>query len=286
VFSSETLLVVPAFNEGQRLAAFLPDLCNKISTSGQNISLLVIDDGSLTTESTAMRACVESLRATHPFLHPLLTLPKNLGKGGAIYAGWDTSTSAEWLGFIDADGAVPAAEAIRFAGMAHESTDTDGLFANRIHMLGRPIERTFTRHLAGRIYATLSANLTGIPVYDSQCGLKFVRRSCYQRIRPDLTETRFGFDMELIALLHSAATPEHIEASSVTSMASARTPAGASSSSRSTRRAAPYTVNPSSARRTAAVVPMPDEAPVMSADLVIEVAMGHSCRKVNADSAL
>ena len=201
---AETLLVVPAFNEGQRLAAFLPDLCNKISTSSQNISLLVIDDGSLTTESTAMRACVESLRATHPFLHPLLTLPKNLGKGGAIYAGWNTSTSAEWLGFIDADGAVPAAEAIHFARMAHESTDTDGLFANRIHMLGRPIERTFTRHLAGRIYATLSANLTGIPVYDSQCGLKFVRRSCYERVRPDLTETRFGFDMELIALLQRA----------------------------------------------------------------------------------
>lgn len=202
--AAEILLVIPAFNEGRRLAAFLPRLCETISAAGPGISVLVVDDGSLPSESAAMRAAVESLRPSHPFLLPTLALTQNLGKGGAVYAGWDTSSRAEWLGFIDADGAVPAAEAVRFAEMARGSTDTDGLFANRVHTLGRPVERTFTRHLAGRIYATLSANLTGIPVYDSQCGLKFVRRSCYLRIRPSLSEKRFGFDMELIALLHRA----------------------------------------------------------------------------------
>lgn len=199
--ANAVFLVVPAFNEGGRLAAFLPELCSAVRTSGEPVSLLVVDDGSAPAESSAMRAVVERLRAQHPFLLPAMVLEKNRGKGGAVYAGWDSAGDAEWLGFVDADGAVTAADAIRFASAARAAENLDGLFANRIHALGRPVERTFLRHLAGRIYATLSSLLTGIPVYDSQCGLKFVRGACYRRVRAGLGTMRFGFDMELTALL-------------------------------------------------------------------------------------
>lgn len=202
--TNSVLLVVPAFNEGARLAAFLPGLCSAAQASGEPVSILVVDDGSSPGESSGMRAVVERLRADHAFLRPLMALEKNRGKGGAVYAGWDSEGDAEWLGFVDADGAVAAADAIRFAAAARAEGTLDGLFANRIHALGRPVERTFTRHLAGRIYATLSSVLTGIPVYDSQCGLKFVRSGCYRRIRAGLGTMRFGFDMELIAMLHRA----------------------------------------------------------------------------------
>ena len=199
-----TLLAIPAFNEGTRLASFLPDLCEKIQSSAEPVSLLVVDDGSSPAESAAMRTTIECLRPLHSFLQPMLVLEKNSGKGAAIYAAWDTATDHEWLAFVDADGAVTATDVVHFIHTARTSHDLDGLLANRILMLGRPVERRFRRHLAGRIYATLSSNLTGIPVYDSQCGLKLVRRHCYARIRPNLETLRFGFDMELIALLHRA----------------------------------------------------------------------------------
>lgn len=200
--TNSVLLVVPAFNEGARLAAFLPGLCSAVRASGEPVSLLVVDDGSAPGESSEMRQVVDRHRADHAFLRPLMALEKNRGKGGAIYAGWDSAGDAGWLGFVDADGAVTADDAVRFAAAARAEENLDGLFANRIHALGRPVERTFMRHLAGRIYATLSSILTGIPVYDSQCGLKFVRSGCYRRVRGGLGTMRFGFDMELIAMLH------------------------------------------------------------------------------------
>ena len=45
-----------------------------------------------------------------------------------------------------------------------------------------------------------------IPVYDSQCGFKLIRRKCYEAIRSELREKRFAFDVELlVALRHIGA---------------------------------------------------------------------------------
>ncbi len=62
-------------------------------------------------------------------------------------------------------------------------------------------------------------------------------------------------------------TPARIESSSVTSMVSSRTPSSASSFIRSSRRAAPYTVYPTSRSLSAVASPIPDEAPVTRAVL-------------------
>ena len=63
------------------------------------------------------------------------------------------------------------------------------------------------RHICGRLFATLVACSTGIPVYDSQCGFKLVRRKCYEAVRSRLREKKFAFDVELlVALSQSGAT--------------------------------------------------------------------------------
>ena len=43
--------------------------------------------------------------------------------------------------------------------------------------------------------------MTGIPVYDSQCGFKLIRRRCYEAVRSRLREKRFAFDVELLVAL-------------------------------------------------------------------------------------
>ena len=51
------------------------------------VQILVVDDGSEPAETHATRAIIESLRPNYPLLQPLLELPNNIGKGGAVYAG-------------------------------------------------------------------------------------------------------------------------------------------------------------------------------------------------------
>lgn len=205
------LLVIPSYRDAERLAAELPRLVAQLEASRLPVDILVVDDGSGPTESAATRHVAEKSRKETPpgstvAVLAALCLPENLGKGGAVYAGWSQAIPEhEWLGFVDADGATPATEVARILGMALAAESPwDGILAARIQMLGRQVDRQETRHFIGRFYATLANFFTGLPVHDSQCGCKFFRQSFYRQIAPRLEEKRFGFDLELLWELHQA----------------------------------------------------------------------------------
>lgn len=194
-------LVVPCYRESARLPVFLPELCAALDRV-EGARVLVVDDGSGPEEAAAARALVEGLRPRHACLRPLLELPENVGKGGAVYAGWAAHEGETWLGFVDADGSCSAAEVARLAGLAAaESAPLPALFASRVKLLGRRVERLFKRHLLGRVFATLVSELLAIPVYDSQCGLKLVPRAAYEAVAARLRVRGFAFDVELLAAL-------------------------------------------------------------------------------------
>lgn len=164
----------------------------------------MVDDGSDAAEQDRMAAVLEPFLAESPLFLPLLRLQKNQGKGGAVYAGWDNAGPAEWLAFVDADGSCPATEVRRLIELAlHQpgSKAPAAIFASRVKMLGRQVDRHFKRHLIGRVFATLVSELLHIPVYDSQCGLKLIPKAAYENVRSRLTLTGFAFDVDLLVKL-------------------------------------------------------------------------------------
>jgi glycosyltransferase involved in cell wall biosynthesis len=196
--SDSVLLVIPCSHESARIGAFLAELCREMSALSR-VAILVVEDGSDAEELSRISSIIEQLRIQYDCLLPLKSLPQNLGKGGAVYAGWSEPGEAEWLAFVDADGACSAAEVARLLKMPQRDS---ALFASRIKMLGRRVDRLFKRHLLGRVYATLVSELLNVPVYDSQCGLKMVSRAAYEKISSRLQVKGFAFDVELmIALL-------------------------------------------------------------------------------------
>ena len=198
-------LVVPCFRESGRIGGFLPELCQTMQAIG-GVRVLVVEDGSDVDEVHRMSDIIEDLRGKYGCLLPLKVLPENLGKGGAVYAGWAEHGGADWLAFVDADGSCSAPVVARLLKMTSGKT---AIFASRVKMLGRRVERLFKRHLLGRIYATLVSEILNIPVYDSQCGLKMVPRAAFERISNRLKVHGFAFDVELmVALLDTGC---HIE---------------------------------------------------------------------------
>lgn len=198
------LLVIPCYQESQRLPVFLKDLCKTLE-SNRDVSILVVDDGSGPEEEQRMRVLLDQTRTVCPFLREPLFLKENLGKGGAIYRGWQERGQAKWLAFVDADGSCPAREVQRIIELSHTAPDdVGGLFASRVKILGRSIDRQLHRHLIGRVYATLVSECLDIPVYDSQCGLKLVRHRDFERVESVLEIKDFGFDVELLAALHDS----------------------------------------------------------------------------------
>ena len=227
-----TQLVIPCFRESKRLPRFLPDLCQELQQI-DDVQILVVDDGSGPTETRATRAIIDSLRPNHPLLQPLLELPNNIGKGGAVYAGWSQANpDTQWLAFVDADGSISPQEVTRLLHLAHQpapnssssspssplptlhsplstsqSPAPPALFASRVKMLGRVVNRQFKRHLLGRIYATLVSESLNIPIYDSQCGLKIIPAPAFRAIQNQLSILGFAFDVDLLVHLIDHGTP-------------------------------------------------------------------------------
>jgi dolichyl-phosphate beta-glucosyltransferase len=203
----DCLISIPCFRESKRLPLFLDALCKELACAPFKASIVIVDDGSGCPEEASTRSIVDEFRSKYPGIvaEPVF-LKRNLGKGGAVYAGWRTSLSdsaPKLLCFVDADGAVPASEVGRLIEelLANHSHRWDALFGSRVKMLGATLDRRATRHYIGRVFATFVAVLTGIGIYDSQCGLKVIRSSAYAAIEKQLKETRFVFDVELTLLL-------------------------------------------------------------------------------------
>lgn len=203
-------VVIPAYNEGQRLPRFAEQLTQVVlAHASPVVEFIVVDDGSAPEHATRQRACVEAAqarfseaRAPHRFTY--VAAPRNGGKGSAIRLGWrSASPEATWLGFLDADGAISAEEFHRLAAMTSGPVgrDVDVLAGSRILMAGRRVVRNLHRHLQGRIFATLTDTNFRLHFYDTQCGVKLIRAPVLRPLMDLLREERWLLDVELLVLL-------------------------------------------------------------------------------------
>jgi dolichyl-phosphate beta-glucosyltransferase len=136
-------LVIPAFNEGRRLPVYLPQLYEALSELPFSWRITVIDDGSRDEDSRRMQECARLCGARVEFYR----LPVNLGKGGAVYSGWNSDHESEWLGLLDADGSIPPHEVVRLLNSLGQDDAPDAFFASRCKILGRTVQRSWRRHV-------------------------------------------------------------------------------------------------------------------------------------------
>lgn len=192
---SRLLLVVPCFNEEQRLDV---DAFRSFSLPGQHLEFLFVNDGS----SDGTLRVLEALRDTNPRRFSVLNLERNSGKAEAVRRGIEAALerAPDLTGFWDADLATPLTEIHGFLGVFESRPDIRMVFGARVRLLGREISRHASRHYVGRFGATLISQTLGLAVYDTQCGAKLFRVSDTLRTvfaKPFLS--RWIFDVEIIA---------------------------------------------------------------------------------------
>jgi dolichyl-phosphate beta-glucosyltransferase len=160
-------LVIPAFNEEDRLPAFLETVRPYMAdTHGNSYEVIVVDDGSR--DRTA--DLVEKTACNWPQLR-LLRHAENRGKGGAVKTGM-LSTRGRLVLFSDADGAAPISEEAKLRSAISDGADV----ACGSRLVGpRPRTRRWYRRALGRAFAALVQFVVGSPVRDTQCGFKMFR---------------------------------------------------------------------------------------------------------------
>ena len=187
-------LVIPAYNEAQRLGATLDAVADYLSREGIDANVIVVDDGS--TDGTADVAARYTV-ADHPV--DVITLPGQRGKGAAVRAGM-LAADADVIGFVDADLSTPLDELPR----ALEAFDRgyDVVIGSRAMPRSRTLRaQSATRRVGARMFRAITPTIAGLRGFpDSQCGFKFCSREAARDLFGGTVIERWVFDVEVLRL--------------------------------------------------------------------------------------
>jgi len=190
-------VVIPAFNEADRLPAYLDEVVGYLEGRGAPWEVIVVDDGS--TDGTADVALAAGRAHRHV---RLLALGGNQGKGAAVRAGMLAATGESRL-FADADGATPIGELKRLEAALAAGAD----IAIGSRALADPAVSVCARAhrvVAGRLFNWLVARSGLAGIADSQCGFKAFTAAAATDLFGRLATSGFGFDVELLLLAQAS----------------------------------------------------------------------------------
>jgi dolichyl-phosphate beta-glucosyltransferase len=193
-------LVIPAFNEADRIAKTLRDTLGYLQATSPQSELIVVDDGSTDATSQIVREVFASRTGVTA---RLLEHSPNRGKGAAVRQGLLAATTAIGL-FSDADLSTPIDEAPKLiepirAGELDVAFGSRGLDRS---LIGH--RQPWRREQGGRVFNLIVRLATDLPFWDTQCGFKAFRLDVFRPILEAAKTDGFGFDVELLYLARKA----------------------------------------------------------------------------------
>jgi len=186
-------IVIPAYNESQRLAATLDKVLAYLHEQRWTAEVIVVNDGSR--DGTA--ELVQEFMRRHPILR-LIENPGNRGKGYSVRNGM-LNANGDILLFSDADLSSPISEAPKlFAAIAKGADVAIGSrwIRSELQTERQPLYRQFF----GRVFNLLLRAVLGLNFKDTQCGFKAFTRAAANQIFLLQRVERWGFDPELLFL--------------------------------------------------------------------------------------
>lgn len=188
----ELSIVIPAYNEEQRLPRALERIQKYLASKPFASEVLVVDDGSR--DATAKVA--EEWRARLPGLR-LVSNAHNSGKGYSVRHGILEARGRIAL-FTDADLSAPIEDAdLLLAALANADVAIGSRALDR-SLISEHQSRL--RELAGMVFNLVVRVMTGVPFRDTQCGFKAFARERSRIIFEQQRIVDFGFDPEILFL--------------------------------------------------------------------------------------
>jgi glycosyltransferase involved in cell wall biosynthesis len=187
-------VIVPALNEEKRLSRCLRALSEQIDRlDGVRGFIRVIDNGSTDPTSEVVdevsRTSLRTPVAVQGCARP--------GKGSAVARGMVTS-SADWVGFCDADLATPASTISDVVTFLRDGWAVV-VGSRAVEGASRVRRQSALRCVGGAGFRLLTSSLVR-EVRDTQCGFKFFQGDAARQIFARASLTGFAFDIEILAL--------------------------------------------------------------------------------------
>ncbi len=199
------LLLIPAYNEQDRIEATLRRYAAVFAERipGSYAIVVVLNGCRDQTE-----AIVNRLAEQLPGLSGL-NFPDRIGKGGALIRGLKAAPDADWVGYVDADGATEPEEFLR---LLHLCQGKDCVIGSR-WLAGAILPRSqpWVRKLSSRVFHAIVQVLFRLGVKDTQCPAKVFSRSAADRVRSHLRIADLAFDVNLLYAIKRAGYGIHEE---------------------------------------------------------------------------
>lgn len=182
-------MVVPAYNEGNRIAATVGTIRAFLESLDRPFEIIVVDDGSLDNTREAS-AAIEGVKA--------ISYKLNRGKGYAVRQGMIAS-EGELVAFTDVDLSAPIEELAKL--IIAVETGADVAIGSRA-MKGSKLEihQPLYREIGGKTLNLLIRLFAVQGIHDTQCGFKLFRGDAAREMFPKCIVDGWGFDIEVLRL--------------------------------------------------------------------------------------
>lgn len=186
-------IVIPAYNEHERITATLDRVLAYIDAQKWNAEVIVVNDGSRDNTADIVRAYAVS----HPHVR-LVENPGNRGKGYSVRNGM-LNAQGDILLFSDADLSSPIEESAKLFTAIEGGADVaigSRWLRSELQTERQPLLRQFY----GRAFNLFLRVVLQLKEKDTQCGFKAFTRSAARQIFSYQQIERWGFDPELLYL--------------------------------------------------------------------------------------
>ncbi len=186
---------MPAFNEAQFIEHNVKETVKVLTTFEYDFEVIVIDDGSYDdTHLAALKA-----RMTHPEKVRVVRYDRNKGKGNALICGTSYATG-DYVVFLDADMDLHPEQLPTFFEIL-EAQNADVVVGSKFHPLSN-VDYPPIRRIYSALYYAMVRLLFGLPIRDTQTGIKVFKTEVLRRVFPRVLVKRFAFDIEMLANAH------------------------------------------------------------------------------------
>lgn len=187
-------VIIPAYNEEKRIGGTLKSIDGYLVRQNYDYEILVVSDGSSDNTANLTRSLEPQIRGLR-----LIENKENHGKGYVVRQGMLEARGDLRL-FTDADNSTSIDHLDKFIPYINDGFDVViGSIAVKGHKVALGSEPVWRRVL-GKL-GNLFIQIMAVPgIHDTQRGFKLFTSKAVQDIFPKLTITRWGFDVEALAL--------------------------------------------------------------------------------------
>ncbi len=192
-------VIMPVYNLAATIGQNLTETAELFASHGVRTELIPVDDGSQDGTAAVLRSLPTAWGADDMVLIRPVILAQNAGKGAALKAGFAHATG-QYVMLLDGDLDIhPKQTPWFFDQMLLKKADI--VVGSKRHRFSE-VQYPWHRRILSWIYFTLVRLTIGLPITDTQTGMKLFKRPILGEALGRMLVKTYAFDLELLSIAH------------------------------------------------------------------------------------